>query len=137
MANDARVNLVGNLVGEPKTSQWNNSTILSFTVGVKTTKKQENSQYYDSDFYNVSVWGKQGETLLNTLQKGTMVWVEGDMLMRSYKNRNGETVTQPSVNASSVKVLAKGKNWNGQSNKSRNRSNTATDQTTNLEEPPF
>lgn len=136
MANDARTNLIGTLIAEPKTTQWNNSTVLSFSVSVRTTKKQEGSQYYDTDIYNVSVWGKQGENLLSTLQKGTQVWVEGDQMMRSYKNRNGETVTSPSINASSVKVLSKGKSFNGQSS-AASTTRQIQQQVDAEEEPPF
>lgn len=109
MANEARVSLVGRLISEPKNSQYNNSTVLSFGVSVNTTKKQENSQYYETDIYNVSVWGKSAENLMQVLQKGTFVWVSGDMMMRTYKDRNGAEHTSPAVTASMVKVLAKGK----------------------------
>ena len=78
-------------------------------MSVRTTKKQENSQYYESDIYNVSVWGKPAEYLMTVLQKGTMVWVEGDLMMRTYKDRNGNDRTTPAVTAAMVKVLAKGK----------------------------
>lgn len=136
MANDARTNLVGTLISEPKTTQWNNSTVLSFSVSVRTTKKQEGSQYYETDIYNVSVWGKQGENLLSTLQKGTQVWVEGDQMMRSYKNRNGETVTSPTINASFVKILSKGKSFGSQA--TVNSSTKQTEQQADSEEdPPF
>ena len=137
MANDAQINLVGNVISEPKTNQWNNSTVLSFSVAVRTTKKQEGSQYYENDIYNVSVWGKQGETLLATIQKGTMVWVSGDMMMRSYKNRNNETVTSPSVNASTVKVLAKGKNSGHQQRNESTMTQQIQNQVDNEEDPPF
>ena len=140
MANDARINLVGNVISEPKTNQWNNSTVLSFSVGVRTTKKQENSQYYESDIYNVSVWGKQGENLLASLQKGAMVWVEGDLMMRSYKNRNNETVVSPSVNASMVKILMKSKPRSGQSAGAESVNavaNQIANQVDSEEEPPF
>lgn len=140
MANDARINLVGNVINEPKTNQWNNSTVLSFSVGVRTTKKQENSQYYESDIYNVSVWGKQGENLLASLQKGTMVWIEGDLMMRSYKNRNNETVVSPSVNASMVKILMKSKPHSGQSSGAGSVNavaNQIANQVDSEEEPPF
>lgn len=141
MANDARTNLVGNIINEPKTNTWNNSTILSFTVSVRTTKKQEGSQYYETDLYDITVWGKQGENLLNSIQKGTMVWVEGDQMMKSYKNRNGETVIRPSISASMVKVLAKGKNSNYQSNRQpADVAATAAqiaNQVDSEEEPPF
>ena len=137
MANDAQINLVGNVINEPKTNQWNNSTVLSFSVAVRTTKKQEGSQYYENDIYNVSVWGKQGETLLATIQKGTMVWVSGDMMMRSYKNRNNETVTSPSVNASTVKVLAKGKNSGYQQRNESTMTQQIQNQVDNEEDPPF
>lgn len=137
MANDAQINLVGNVISEPKTNQWNNSTVLSFSVAVRTTKKQEGSQYYENDIYNVSVWGKQGETLLAAIQKGTMVWVSGDMMMRSYKNRNNETVTSPSVNASTVKILAKGKNSAYQSRTEGVATQQPQNQADAEDDPPF
>lgn len=130
MANEARVSLVGNLIAEPKNSQYNNSTVLSFGVSVRTTKKQENSQYYESDIYNVSVWGKTAEYLMTVLQKGTMVWVEGDLMMRTYKNRDGQDRTTPAVTAAMVKVLAKGKG-----SKPAQTQNTET--TEDDDNPPF
>lgn len=107
MANEARVSLVGNLISEPKNSVINNSTVLSFPVAVRTTKKQEGSQYYENDIYNVSVWGKSAEYLMQSLQKGTVVWVDGDLQMRTYKDRNGGDHTGPYVTASLVKPMTK------------------------------
>ena len=129
MANDAHVSLVGNVISEPRNSQYNGSTLLSFGVSVATTKKKENSQYYETDIYNVSVWGKAAEFLIDKLQKQTMVWVEGEQSMHTFKDRNGEEHTSPSVKANSVKILAKGK-FKKQTN------DTETTQEDN-EEPPF
>ena len=130
MPNDAHISLVGNLISDPKNSQYNDSTVLTFGVSVATTKKKENSQYYETDIYNVSIWGKSGEFLMDKIQKGTMVWVDGELNMRTFKDRNGEEHTTPNVKANSVKVLAKGKG-SGTTQKTAHKNEEAE------EEPPF
>lgn len=106
MPNNAHVSLYGNVIAEPRNSQYNNSSVLSFPVSVKTTMKKEGSQYYETNVYQVSVWGKQADNLLNYLQKGSNVWVNGELMLRSYKDRNGEEREQLTVTAQSVQITS-------------------------------
>lgn len=109
MANNARVSFIGTVISEPTNKQINNTTVFSMKVGVKTTKKQEGSQYAVSDVYEVSVWGKPGEYLIGKIKAKTKVWVCGDMMMgEPWTDRNNTTHISPRVNASAVEIVSGG-----------------------------
>lgn len=103
MANDAVVNVTGNLIKDPTHTVTNNQTVVSFTIAANTTMKKEDGSGYESNFYNVSVWGKPGEWLLEKIQKGTQVEVVGDLVLQKYVNK---TTGQPgqSLNIRAFKV---------------------------------
>lgn len=109
MANDARVSLYGRVIAEPRNSQVNNSTVVSFPLAVKTTRKQEkNPEYYDDDIYQISVWGKPSEYLVSNLHTGATMVVNGDLMMRSFKDRNGNERQQLACKADWFKVVSTG-----------------------------
>ena len=132
MANDAHISLVGMVIKDPTNRQVNNSTVLSMTVAVQTTKKQPNSQYPANDLYEVSVWGKAGETLLNSVKAKTRVWVTGDLMVGDpWTDRGGEKHLSLRVNANNVKILSGG-NYNNNRNNNTQQAAPASD-----EEVPF
>ena len=74
MANDAHINFVGTVLQDPTNRQVNGNTVLGLRVAVQTTKRQEGSQYPASDIYDVSVWGKQAESLMEGGVEGLCQW---------------------------------------------------------------
>jgi single-strand DNA-binding protein len=102
MACYAKVGLTGRLGKDPKQSTVNNTTVINFSVAVRTTKKKNES--YVADFYNVNYWGKAAEAVIPKLKKGVLVQVYGDLQQEEY-NYNGETRQSMSVRASDVMVL--------------------------------
>lgn len=109
MANDANINIFGTVLQDPTNKQVNNSTVLSMRVAVQTTKKQQNSPYPASDIYDVSVWGKAGESLLGKVKAKTKVWISGDFMVgEPWKNRQGETQTSLRITANHVKIISGG-----------------------------
>ena len=103
MANYAKVALTGRLVREPKQNTYNNSTVISFSVAVYTTKKVDDK--YVADYYNVSFWGKAAEIVLPKLDKGTMVQVYGDLYQEEYTDKSGAKRQGMSVRANEVICL--------------------------------
>lgn len=87
MPNDARICVTGNLIKDPVTSVVNNQTVVQFTIAANTTLKKADGSGYESNFYNVSVWGKPGEWLLEKIQKGTSVDVVGALVLQKYTNK--------------------------------------------------
>ena len=108
MANDAKVFVTGNLIKDPTHTVANNQTVVSFTVAANTTLKKEDGSGYESNFYNVSVWGKPGEWLLEKIQKGTQVEVCGELMLQKYTNKKtGESGQSLNIKAYSVTPRAR------------------------------
>lgn len=128
MANNARVSFIGVVISEPSNRQTTTGqTVFSMKVGVKTTKKQENSKYAVSDVYDVSVWGKPGENLIGKVKAKTKVWVCGDQCMgEPWNDRNGVTHISPRVNASIVEIMSGG-NFQNNNNNTQNESDENPD----------
>ena len=99
MANYAKVALTGRLTKDPKMSTYNNSSVISFSVAVYTTKKEGDK--YIADFYSVSYWGKAAENVFPKLSKGTLVQVYGDLYQDPYES-GGEKRLGMAVRANEV-----------------------------------
>lgn len=100
MANYAKVALTGRLVREPKSSTHNDTTVISFSVAVYTTKKVDDK--YIADYYNVSYWGKAAEAVFPKLAQGTLVQVYGDLYQEDYVDKSGAKRQGMQVRANEV-----------------------------------
>lgn len=58
-----------------------------------------------ANFYRVSVWGKLGENCMKFLHKGDKAFVQGDLELRTYKNKEGVNTPQLTVNCTNVEFL--------------------------------
>ena len=65
-----------------------------------------------TNFYRVSVWGKLGETCMKFLHKGDKAFVQGDLELRTYKNKEGVNTPQLSVNCTNIEFLNDRRNNN-------------------------
>ena len=63
----------------------NNTALVSFTVANNTGF----GQYARTNFFNVNVWGKAGENLLQYLTKGKQVGVTGTMENNKWTDNQG------------------------------------------------
>lgn len=119
MANDATVFVTGNLIKDPTHSVVNNQTVVSFTIATNTTLKKTDGTGYESNFYNVSVWGKPAEWLLEKIQKGTQVEVCGDLILQKYTNqKTGEAGQSMNIRAYKVTPRARQKSAPSRNNAS-------------------
>jgi len=104
MSNGAKVSLTGRLTKDPQQKNWQGTTVVSFTVAVNTTKKEDDK--YIADFYNVSIWGKSGEFIFPRVAKGSLVQVYGDLILQPYKDKNNVEQKSLSVRATDVLPLS-------------------------------
>lgn len=109
MPNNAKINLIGNLTRDPQTRQAGSANVVAFSVAVNTMNRKPDGAY-DSNFYDVSVFGKQGEYLMQQLQKGTQVWVNGDLAVAEYTDKEGKPRYALRVTGTDVRVMSRGKN---------------------------
>src|SRR6185436_4932149 len=90
-ANINRVVLVGNLTRDPELKHLPSGTALcSLRIAVNTRRKDESGQWTDKpNYFDVSVWGAQGESCAQYLSKGRPVAIDGRLEWREWEATDG------------------------------------------------
>lgn len=108
MYGDAKIFIKGTVLSDPSVKQINDKSVMNLSVAVRTSRKQENSKYYESDRYSVAVWDQRSQDRLSSeLKKGARVYVSGVLEMRTWTNRNNEKTTTPTIMAEDIELIAK------------------------------
>jgi single-strand DNA-binding protein len=83
--------VVGNLGRDPeKRYTQDGRPITRFSVAATTRRRERDGEWQDhTEWFNVTVFSRQAETLAERLTKGTRVYVEGRLESRTYEAQNG------------------------------------------------
>jgi len=86
-----KVILIGNLGRDPETRFTNSGTsVTNFSLATKDSFADKSGTRQDrTDWHNIVVWGKQGETCAQYLKKGSPVYIEGRISYREYEAKDG------------------------------------------------
>lgn len=71
------------------------TAVANFSVASNTFRRRGEVQEQKTDWYNVTAFGKQAETLARYLKKGSQILVRGKLSLSAWETRSGE----PRVNA--------------------------------------
>ncbi len=84
--------VVGNLGRDPeKRYTQDGRPVTRFSVAATTRRKEREGDWQDhTEWFNVTVFGRQAETLAERLTKGSRVYVEGRLESRTYEGQNGK-----------------------------------------------
>ena len=87
-----RVVVVGNLTRDPELRHTPSGTaVCSLRVAVNSRRKDQTGQWVDKpNYFNVSVFGQQGENCAQYLAKGRPVAVDGRLEWREWESENGK-----------------------------------------------
>jgi single-strand DNA-binding protein len=88
MANINRVVLAGNLTRDPELRQLaGGNSVCKLRIAVNTRQKdRESGQWTDKpNYFDVTVWGAQGESCARYLSKGSGVMVDGRLEWREWE----------------------------------------------------
>lgn len=87
-----RVQIIGNLGVDPQEKQTTKGTkYTTFSVAVnRYWKGADGKANKRTDWFNVESWGKLGEVCLSLLNKGSLVYLEGELRTDRYE-KDGET----------------------------------------------
>lgn len=109
IASLSKVILVGNLGSDPEMRYTpNGKAVTSFNIATNrryTTSAGESKE--ETDWFRVSVWGKQAEPCNQFLNKGKQVYVEGRLHARSWAGQDGQMRTSLEVTAERVLFLGR------------------------------
>lgn len=113
MNNINRVVLTGNLTADPELRSTPSGTpVCSLRVACNTRRKVDGEWVDKPNYFNVTVWGAQGENAARYLSKGRPVAIDGRLEWREWETENGKRQAVDII-ADSVQFLNSG---NGASN---------------------
>ena len=102
-----KIIVIGHLGRDPEMRYTpNGQAVTSFSVASSrryTTSAGE--QREETEWFNVSAWGKLGETCNQYLTKGRQVYVEGRLSSRTYEARDGQTRVALDISLTDVQFL--------------------------------
>jgi single-strand DNA-binding protein len=103
-----RAQLMGNLGADPELRFTQSGTaVLNLRLATTTRFKDKDGTWQDrTEWHSVVVWGARAEALGKLLEKGSTVYVEGELRTSSYE-KDGEKRYKTEVHAD--KVLLSGK----------------------------
>src|SRR5439155_17657048 len=99
--------VVGNLGRDPeKRYTQDGRPVTRFSVAATTRRRERDGEWADhTEWFSVTVFGRQAETLSEPLVKGTRVYVEGRLESRQYETQNGQKGFSLDIVANDILVL--------------------------------
>ncbi|HEX8966354.1 MAG TPA: single-stranded DNA-binding protein [Chloroflexota bacterium] len=107
MAGLCKVIVIGNLGRDPeKRYTQDGRPVTRFSVAATTRRRERDGEWADhTEWFSVTVFGRQAETLAERVAKGTRVYVEGRLESRQYDTQTGGKGFSLDVVANEVVVL--------------------------------
>ena len=118
MANINRVVLVGNLTKDPELRHTPSGTaVCKLRLAVNTRQKDASTGEWGDkpNYFDVTVWGNQGESCAQFLAKGRPVGVDGRLDWREWEAQDGTKRQAVEIIADTVQFLGSRGDSEGQS----------------------
>src|SRR2546423_9777401 len=102
-----RVVLTGNLTRDPELRNTPSGTpVCSLRIACNTRRKDASGEWVDKpNYFDVTVWGAQGENCATYLSKGRPVAVDGRLEWREWETQDGAKRQSVDIIAASVQFL--------------------------------
>ena len=97
MARETQLTITGNLTADPELRFTpNGAPVADFTIAsTPSTYNRKTNQWEDGTplFMRCTAWNELAENIAESLRKGTRVIAQGNLVQRSYEDRNGQQRT--------------------------------------------
>ena len=105
-----KVILVGNLGKDPEVRfTGSGKAVTKFPIATSEQwSDAEGGKQERTEWHNIVVWGKQGETCGQYLSKGRQVYIEGSIRSHSYDDKDGNKRYMTEIIAQRVRFLGGG-----------------------------
>ena len=99
--------ITGNLTRDPELRTTSGGTsVCGLRVACNTRRKDASGNWVDKpNYFDVTVWGAQGENCATYLQKGRPVAIEGRLEWREWEDKQGNKRQSVDIIANSVQFL--------------------------------
>lgn len=100
------VSIIGRVTKDPELKYTQSGTaVLGLSIAVNRSQKQGNECKDVASFFDVSVWGKQAETLNQYLHKGKQIGVAGHLEQQRWTSADGSNRSKVVIMAESIQLL--------------------------------
>jgi single-strand DNA-binding protein len=102
-----RVIITGNLTRDPELRSTSGGTsVCSLRIATNTRRRDASGEWTDkANFFDVTVWGAQGENCARFLSKGRPVAIDGRLEWREWETQDGQKRQAVEIIADSVQFL--------------------------------
>ena len=120
MADVNHVVLIGRLTRDAELKYTaGGMAVCKFAIAVNKRRKQGEQWVDEASFFDIVLWGKSGESLIQYLVKGKQVAVEGELHQNRWQNE-GKSMSKIEIMANNVQLLGGDKNTQGSAQDARN-----------------
>lgn len=110
MGSVCRITVVGHLGGNAESRYTPaGKPVTNFSVAADTGYGDNK----ETVWVKCSLWGERGEKLAQYLQKGTLVYVEGNMSLRKWTTQDGQARTDVQCSVAEIALLGGAKQQEG------------------------
>ena len=103
-----KIIVIGNLGRDPEMRYTpSGQSVTSFSIATNRKYTVGGEQREETDWFNVSAWGRLSELCNQYLTKGQQVYVEGRLHLRSYEGRDGQTRWVNEISLTDVQFLSR------------------------------
>jgi single-strand DNA-binding protein len=113
MADLNHVVLIGRLTRDAELKYTaNGQAVCKFSIAVNRRRKNGDQWEDEANFFDIVVWGRQGESLAQYLVKGKMVGVDGELRQDRWQ-QDGQNRSKVEIVANYLQLLGGGPNSSG------------------------
>ena len=107
--------LIGNVGNEPEIRTLNNEQgkVASFRLATTERYKDRNGEVKENtEWHQVTAWGKLADIVEKFVKKGSSVYVEGKITTRKWTDKEGNDRYSTEIRAEGIQVLGRKENAN-------------------------
>lgn len=140
-----KVILAGNLTRDPETRTTSSGqSVTSFGLATNRfwVNKENGEKQKQTEFHNVTAWGKLGELAQEYLKKGNLAYIEGRLQTNSWEDQQGNKRSKTEIIAERLQFGPKSggqsKDYNEEQDDQKNQQEEkSSPEEINVEEIPF
>lgn len=110
--------LMGRIGRDPETRTFDNTSLTTFSLATtEYFKGQDGERKEKTEWHNISIWGRLGESVAKYFKKGDPILVEGQITYREYE-KDGRKNFITEIKCSSFEFVPKNSGTNGNTSSS-------------------
>jgi single-strand DNA-binding protein len=97
--------LLGNVGNKPEVREVGDKKVANFSLATNKTFKKGNEKVTETAWHSIVCWSPLAEVVENYVDKGSKLYISGEIQYRSYENKDGQTVYVTEIIARRLQML--------------------------------